>query len=66
MVVSAGAGAIMEVSVVVTVVESEVDSVLEEPLQAAKNAQIESAIRIFFILINLDFLNVFYVYTVIF
>jgi len=62
MVVSAVAGAIFEVSVEVIVeVESFVTSVLlvEPPLQAAKNAQTERAIRTFFILINLDFYNYF-------
>ena len=57
MVVSVIAGAILEVSVVdIVEVESFDVSEVDVPLlQAAKNAQTERAIRIFFILINLDF-----------
>ncbi len=56
MVVSVIAGAILEVSVVdIVEVESLDVSVVEALLHATKNAQAERAIRIFFILINLDF-----------
>lgn len=55
---------ILEVSVVIVEVESFVVSVVEEPpLQAAKNAEIERTISTFFILIDLEFDNLFVVYT---
>jgi hypothetical protein len=65
-VVSAAAGAIFEVVSVVTDVESFDVSVVEEPsLQAAKNAVTQIASNTFFILINLDFYNLFLIYTII-
>jgi hypothetical protein len=58
------AGAIVDVSVDIVDVESLVVSVVEEPpLQAAKNAEMQTITNNFFILINLDFYNLFYVYT---
>ncbi len=48
-----------------TVVESIVDSVsVEELLHATKNAEIASANNTFFILNDLVFYNLFYVYTI--
>jgi hypothetical protein len=65
-VVSAAAGAIFEVVSVVTDVESFDVSVVEEPsLQAAKNAVTQIASNTIFILINLDFYNLFLIYTII-
>jgi len=53
-------------SLVTVVVESVFTSVLDEPpLQAANNAEIERTISTFFILINLEFYNLFLVYTII-
>jgi hypothetical protein len=58
---------IFEESVVTVVVESFVTSVLlvESPPQAARNAEMQITISTFFILINLEFYNLFLVYTVI-
>jgi hypothetical protein len=64
--VSAGVD-IVDESVVMVVVESVFTSVLLDvsPLQAAKNAEMQITISTFFILINLEFYNLFLVYTII-
>ena len=64
--VSAVVVVIAEESLVTVVVESVFTSVLEEPpLQAASIAEIERTISTFFILIDLEFYNLFLVYTLI-
>jgi len=63
--VSAGEDILVES--VVTVVESVFTSVVLDvsPSQAVKNADIQITISTFFILINLEFYNLFLVYTLI-
>lgn len=58
--IGASAGAVVIVADESVVVASVVE---EPPLQDAKNAEIQTIAKNFFILINLDFYNLFHIYT---